>query len=451
MNNFKMLLIAGTALAVAVPVRGDSWMPPRQYESFSESSNFVAVVQPGSKTNQSTATVYQIKAGDRTQMWKVALVNAVAPSTVFLSDDGEHIVTLNNWGSGGYGSDVVALYNSKGHLAKYSLEQFAPPPQNRTNGIIERIKEKIDELRYGVSLSTTPDYRDLLSHSTSSRWWNENSLYFFRPHTNSMSFCLWLDWDQRWVAWKLSNGDLIEPTKKQINEWNAEGRRRSLQSIASSNATPADYNFLGRLRFKEDRPLIEKWLADPDFGTGSSQSYSTDDGPVRFTLISYSQNREKADWILARWDNITNALRSSHDTYAFLGSMKGVINLPTPPEKSDGFLRIQLVPDDISGNSTLPEHYLIADLQWSRPTRFTGGQVVDLPIGADVEFAIYGVTPGSYRVQALWDKTIPYCVSTNRICKPSRGDFVSTNSPSVVVRKGEVSRSVSIVCRTPVE
>jgi hypothetical protein len=345
----------------------------------------------------------------------------------------------------------VALYDSKGNLTKYSLEQFAPPPQIRTNGIIERIKEKIDEVRYGVSLSTAPGYRDLLSHSTSSRWWNENSLHFFWPHTNSMFFCLWLDWDQRWVSWKLSNGHLVEPTKKQISEWNTEGRRRSRHDIASSNATPAAYNFLGRLRIKEDRSLIERWLVDPQFGTGSSQSSSSDDSSVRFTLMSYSQNREKADWILARWDGVTNAQRSSYNTYAYLGSMKGVINLPLSPQKTDGFLRIQLVPDGMTWSSALPEHYLIADLQWSRPTSFKDGQVIDLPLGTNVEFAIYGVTPGSYRVQALWDKSEPYCISTNRICDPKRGDFVATNVPLVQIRKGEISERVAIECKTLVE
>jgi len=257
-----------------------------------------------------------------------------------------------------------------------------------------------------------------------------------------------LDWDQRWAAWKLSNGNLVKPSKKQINEWNIEARGRSRREIALGKARPAAYNFLGRLQIKEDRPVIEKRLADPIFGSGSTQSSSSDDRSVRFQLMSYSHNREKADWILTRWDGVTNTRRSSHDTYTYLGSVKGIVNLPTSPERTDGFLRIQLVTNSVAWSSALPEHYLIADLQWSRPTSFSGGHVTDLPLGTNVEFAIYGVTPGTYRVQVLWDKAEPYCVSMNHICEPSHGDFIATNFPLVKIRRGETSERITVDCKT---
>jgi hypothetical protein len=426
-------------------------MAPHQFESFSENSNFVAVIQPGTKTNKATATLYSVKGAARTKLWKVSLSNPSAPLSVFPSDNGQHIVTLNNWASVGYGDDVVALYDAGGQTAKYSLEDFAPPPQIRTNGLIERLKEKIDALRNRSSITTLMAYHDLFSHSTSSRWWNEESIQFFWPNTNPAFFCLWLDWDQRWVAWKLSNGSLVQAATKQNGEWNAEGRRRSLHDIESGKATQAAYNFLGRLRIKEDRSLIERWLADPQFGSGSTQSSSSDDSSVRFAITSSSHNREKADWILARWDGVTSAKRSSHDTYSYLGAVKGVVNLSASPQKTDGFLRIQLVPDGMTWSTALPEHYLIADLQWLRPTSFAGGRISDLPLGTNVEFAIYGVTPGSYRVQGLWDKAQPYCVSTTQFCASSTGDFVATNFPLVHVRKGETSERITVDCKEPVK
>jgi hypothetical protein len=450
MSTFKTLLIVGIVLAVICIGKCDSWASPHRFESFSENSNFVAVIQPATKTNKATATVYHVNTTAQTQLWQVTLSNPSAPLSVFLSDDGQNIVTLDNWASVGYGDDVVVLYNSGRQTAKYSLEEFAPPPQARTNGLIERVKEKIDALRNKPSVSTRMAYHDLFSHSTSSRWWNEDSIQFVWPQTNSAFFCLWLDWDQRWVSWKLSNGSLVDPTKKQTTEWNAEGRRRSLNNITSGNATPPAYNFLGRLRIKEDRPLIERWLADPQFGTGSTQSSSSDNDAVHFVLTASSHNREKADWILARWDGATTK-RSSHDIYTYLGMVKGVVNLSASPQKTDGFLRVQLVPNGTTWSSALPEHYLVADLRWSRPTSFSGGRISDLPLSTNVEFAINGVTPGSYRVQALWDKEAPYCVSTNRICDPSHSDYIATNSPVVHVRKGEASERVIIDCKTLVE
>jgi len=179
MRDFKNFLILGIFLAVAYAGKSDSWVAPHQFESFSENSNFVAVIQPGTKTNKATASVYHVNAAGRTRTWKVTLSNPAAPLSVFVSADGQHIVTLDNWGSAGYGNDVVALYNPSGQTAKYSLEEFAPPPQARTNGFFERIKETADELRGRPKISTLFAYRDLFSHSTSSRWWNEDAIEFF--------------------------------------------------------------------------------------------------------------------------------------------------------------------------------------------------------------------------------------------------------------------------------
>jgi hypothetical protein len=391
-----------------------------------------------------------MKGSTRTHSWKATLSNPVAPVSVFLSDDGQHVVTLDNWGRVGYGDDVVALYDSSGQTGNYSLEEFAPPPQTRTNGLIERVKEKIETLRRGASISTMLAYHDLFSHSTSSRWWTEDAIHFFAPTTNSAFFCLWLDWDQRWVAWKLSNGKLVEPNKQQILAWNAEGRRKSLHSIASGAADSAAYNFLGRLRTQEDRSLIEQCLADADFFTGATQTSSSEED-VRYELTSYSQRREKADQILTRWDGGTPSRSRSSETYTHLGSVKGALALPRSPEKSDGFLRVHLIREGTVQVSAVPEAYLVADLQWSRPTSFSGGRVTDLPLGTTIAFAIHGVTPGRYQVHAMWDKEAPRCPSTNRLCQPTRGDFIATNHPSVEVHKGEASPRITVECITLVK
>ena len=74
----------------------------------------------------------------------------------------------------------------------------------------------------------------------------------------------------------------------------------------------------------------------------------------------------------------------------FVSETLGWRKLPASPQKGDGFLRIHLVPDGVTWSSALPEHYLIADLQWSRPTSFKEGRIIDLPLGTNVEFVIYG-------------------------------------------------------------
>src|SRR5262245_14219733 len=121
----------------------DSWTPPRQFESMSESSNSVAVVVPATKTAKATVTVFRTQPV-RQQLWRSELGNAVAPVQVFVSNDGQHVVTFNNWASVGYGDDVVALYHARGQLAKYSLEQFVPLPQPRTNRLRDMIERGMD-------------------------------------------------------------------------------------------------------------------------------------------------------------------------------------------------------------------------------------------------------------------------------------------------------------------
>lgn len=117
-------------------------------------------------------------------------------------------------------------------------------------------------------------------------------------------------------------------------------------------------------------------------------------------------------------------------------------------------MRIYLVPEAHAmprWESALPEHFLIADLKTQRPTHYSNGRFSELPLGATIEFAIYGVTPGTYRVQALWDKRAPFCNSTNQVCDPTPGDFISTTSPLVKVGSGKVSASISIDCNTIVK
>jgi hypothetical protein len=306
-------------------------------------------------------------------------------------------------------------------------------------------------MRNGGSRSPRMDYHNLFSHSTSSRWWNRESIQLLWPQTSAAFLCLWLDWDQRWVAWKLSDGNLINASNKQIGEWNAEGRRRSIHEFVSGEATSAECSFLGRLQIKEDRQLIERWLSDTQFSAGNRQSSSSDNASVHFVLTASSHRREKADKILARWDGVK---ATSGDGYTFLGTVQCVLSLPASPAKTDGFLRIQLVPDGESlqsWNTIVHTHHLVADLQWQRPTSFSSSGISDLPLGTNVEFAIYGVTPGSYRLQALWDRQKPFCSSTNRICDPTRGDVVSTSSPLVRVRKGETSPRLTLECQTLVK
>jgi hypothetical protein len=445
MHRFLILCGLVGGLLAGLPARCDQWAAPTRKEVFSEGSTFVAVIEPGSKTNLPTAVMHKLSNGQRTKIWEVTLSNKRSPVSAAVSPDGQHLVTFDNWHQVGYGDDVVAIYAESGQLAKYSLQQFAPPPSVRTNELAGREFSKQTD---GVA------YFRVFSHSVSSRWWNRDSIHFFYPGEEPKFFCLWLDWDQRWVAWALREGSLVKPSEIQINDWNAEGRRRSLRQIESDPDDAAGLNFLGRLRVLADRALIEKWLEDSKFFHSYSHSSTKDNEMTRFVFTSFSVKREKADEILSRWDGVVPPPHSSRESYNFLGTVQGTLRLPSAPAKSDGYLHIQLVPEGVVPSArslSSVGQQLIANLQTQSPRAFRNGRSYDLPLGTNVEFAIRGVTPGAYRVRAIWDRHRPFCDSTNGACEPGPGDVISTNLPLVVVRKGVVAPDVIVDCQTVVK
>lgn len=58
-------------------------------------------------------------------LWQTKLVNDVAPVNALVSNDGNFVVTFDNWYSIGYGDDVVVVYGEGGGLIKkYALEEL---------------------------------------------------------------------------------------------------------------------------------------------------------------------------------------------------------------------------------------------------------------------------------------------------------------------------------------
>jgi hypothetical protein len=80
---------------------------------------------------------HKTKNGKYELVWEHALSNDVAPVGALVSDDGKHVVTLDNWHSVGRGSNVVAIYGPKGKLVRelglsdfLSREQVAGFPKS---------------------------------------------------------------------------------------------------------------------------------------------------------------------------------------------------------------------------------------------------------------------------------------------------------------------------------
>lgn len=83
------------------------------------------------RNNKSRGIFYARDAnGILQKRWEINLLNEVAPVDVLVSDQGDYVITFDNWHNVGYGDDVVAIYSaSNGRLIKnFGLSEFLTEP-----------------------------------------------------------------------------------------------------------------------------------------------------------------------------------------------------------------------------------------------------------------------------------------------------------------------------------
>ena len=430
--------------AFCYSVRADSWSSPGPFDALSENRQFIAHVTPAAKNSKATVVVSERKVRQTNEIWRAILSNPTSPEQVLVGDEGTGIVTLDNWGGVGYGDDVVAIYGPGGLKAKFSLEDFAPPRKPARNPA---------STPDFISLATEEGYRSEFMHSTSSRHWRGYSIYFFYRNANEVLFCLWLDWDNRWVVWQMADGKLAKVTPDLAKNLNREARTRALRWATTGDYPFAALSFLGRLHHPEDRPLIEAYLRAKEFSTGYSMTYSGESKPfLRYGASSFK--RQEAEKILSCSDGFATNISTIFDVenYHYLGTIKGRVFLSAAPRKGDGSLRLYLIPATLpleKWSDSKPEHYLIADFQDDFPVEYVGQQLKDFPLTQAIDFVFCGVTAGDYRMKVVWNKTPPLTNSEAIICRPKAGDYESVNSPMISVKRGKVFETVEIQCKTP--
>lgn len=146
----------------------DSWAPPSTQTTVSENGDWRVTIEPSPISSalgyfqdevmaertgepvERTAPIAMLEKlnGESWQpVWAVQLVNKVAPVTAIVANDGEHVVTFDNWHTVGYGEGVVAIYGADGTLVRsLKLEDIIPA-----------------------------DYAEVLPASVSSRYWKSGA------------------------------------------------------------------------------------------------------------------------------------------------------------------------------------------------------------------------------------------------------------------------------------
>jgi hypothetical protein len=214
--------------------------------------------------------------------------------------------------------------------------------------------------------------------------------------------------------------------------------------------------FLRKTNLPEYRKLVEKLLTDTDFSSDSIRILYETPPSTNFSFCFYasSERRSLADQTLAEWDGKLDSGRERGvDEYFFLGKISGSVALPCPPAAGDGTLWIYLIPAKVARGkwpTQPPVHRVLVHV----------GQIVDMfrgeslglkktetgyKLGTNMSFRIDGVTPGKYRLKAVWDKSYPFA-GRDQIGVPGQGDYESGEEPSIEVVAGKSVENVTIVC-----
>ena len=151
--NSKVLLAAFSLIcfgSTLISIKADQWILPTKKKYYSANKKYYLEVTPkklesqlkyfeekvdnksaakrekGSPENYAKGTFYVRRSnGGYERKISFRLVNEVSPVEALVSDNGDYLVTFDNWHSAGYGDDVIVIYRSDGSLIrKFSLEDL---------------------------------------------------------------------------------------------------------------------------------------------------------------------------------------------------------------------------------------------------------------------------------------------------------------------------------------
>ncbi len=143
-----LLVLAMGVLPIEV-ARADSWAPAETETTESLNGAFRFTVEPSPISSSLSYFQDEVAASvsgepvERTPafgmlerkvegdtwspVWAMPLVNAIAPVSTIVSDDGRYVVTFDNWHSVGFGPNVIVIYGPNGaHIRSLALTDLFP-------------------------------------------------------------------------------------------------------------------------------------------------------------------------------------------------------------------------------------------------------------------------------------------------------------------------------------
>jgi hypothetical protein len=122
MSRFRLSAV-GVAVMLATAASAAGPAPPR--ETRSDNGRFLLRVNPGhpgrgGQSCQATLVERTEHGGAERKVWERALVNEISPAQVFVRDDGQFVVTLDELRRGG-ARNAVVIYGAQGELLRHFL------------------------------------------------------------------------------------------------------------------------------------------------------------------------------------------------------------------------------------------------------------------------------------------------------------------------------------------
>jgi hypothetical protein len=364
---------------------------------------------------------------------------------VAISDDGQCVATCNEWRKVGYGDFVLAFYGKGGLVTHYSLEQ-----------VLDRVQDMSPSQLSG-----------LISTSTSSRQWDQNSIKLFDTRAARSCFGIWAPLFDCWMVWDASNGESVALDQDEIVRWNAKAHSWAIRRIQSGAADEAACAFLVKLKNPQDRLLLEALLSNSHFGA-SSQRISSVPLPARGgkrvmrlnRCYGYSAQRLLGDRSLAKWDGKGDSGdRAAYETLHYLGILEGSLTLPQVDDPTKAQLWIYLVPVDVPKDRWVenpPVHRMNValshasfDMEETRAFPFGISTVAPGRYWVKAVLDKAGATAGQYQIRAMLDKTEPLSRGRGPTYVPRAGDYENVDSPIITVAAGK-TENVSVDCTSKV-
>ena len=171
MNHRGIFSIPLTLLIIGAfaSVHADSWELPKKQKYFAPNKKYYLEVTPKKLESQlkyfedkvegrnnagalkratenlAKGAFYARRAeGGYSKKWEFPLLNEVSPVSVRVSNNGDYVVTFDNWHGVGYGDDVVVIYRSNGALVKkFGLADLL------TEGDIETLPRSVNSIHWG--------------------------------------------------------------------------------------------------------------------------------------------------------------------------------------------------------------------------------------------------------------------------------------------------------------